>query len=316
MRRLLESAGPRADIPPDDLAQIKRAFRAEWQEHVRQRQARRFPAWNERRVLALAATLLLAALGIGWWLWSAGSAPATVPVARVESAVPGSRLQVGEEVPPGTAIETAAGPAALRLAGATSLRLDAGTRARLVSASLIDLERGAVYLDSGGEGFGAVAVQTPLGIVREIGTQFEVRLLAETAALRVRVREGEVRVERGDASYPAVAGVELTLHADGRVTRQEVAGHGSPWNWVLQAAPPLEIEGKTLQEVLDQVARETGWTIRYADESLAASAGSIAVHGTIGHLRPDQALDVVLPGAGLRYEMVEGVVVISGDEDG
>lgn len=316
MRRLLESAGPRADIPPDDLAQIKRAFRAEWQEHVRQRQARRFPAWNERRVLALAATLLLAALGIGWWLWSSGSAPATVPVARVESAVPGSRLQVGEEIPPGTAIETAAGPAALRLAGATSLRLDAGTRARLVSASLIDLERGAVYLDSGGEGSGAVAVQTPLGIVREIGTQFEVRLLAETAALRVRVREGEVRVERGDASYPAVAGVELTLRADGRVTRQEVAGHGSPWNWVLQAAPPLEIEGKTLQEVLDQVARETGWTIRYADESLAASAGSIAVHGTIGHLRPDQALDVVLPGAGLRYEMVEGVVVISGDEDG
>lgn len=328
VRRLLESAGPRAEIPPDDLAQIKRAFRAEWQEHVRQRRARRFSAWNRRQVLALAATLLLAAVGIGWWLRSLDAPGAATPVARVESVTGvvtarspreeretrAVRLTAGMEVLAGTELETG-GHAALRLASGASLRLDAGSRVRLVTASEVDLARGAVYLDSGGEGPGAVAVRTPLGLVREIGTQFEVRLLEAGSALRVRVREGEVRIERGDASHPAVAGVELTLRADGTVTRQEVAGHGSPWNWVLEAAPPLEIEGKTLQEVLDQVARETGWTIRYADESLAASAGSIVVHGAIGHLTPDQALDVVLPGAGLRYEVVEGVLVIRSNQN-
>jgi ferric-dicitrate binding protein FerR (iron transport regulator) len=328
VRRLLESAGPRSEVPPDDLAQIKQAFRAEWQQYVRQRQARRFSTWNRRQVLALAAMLLVAAVGIVWWLWRLGPSGAAGTAARVESVTGvvtarsphdegGARpvqLTAGAEVLDGTALETGgAGHAALRLAGGASLRLDAGSRVRLVTASAVDLARGAVYLDSGGEGPGTVAVQTPLGVVREIGTQFEVRLLGEAAALRVRVREGEVRVEKRGAAYPAGAGVELTLRAEGVVTRQPIASHGSPWSWVLQAAPPLEIEGKTLQEVLDQVARETGWTIRYADESLAASASSTVVHGAIGHLTPVQALDVVLPGAGLRHEVVEGVLVIRAD---
>lgn len=334
VRRLLESAGPRSEIPPDDLAQIKRAFRAEWQQYVHQRQARRFSTWNERRVLALAAMLLMAAVGIVWWL-RRPDVPGVLPrVARVESVTgvvtarnpfteDGTRpvqLTAGMEVFRETEIQTAgAGPgapghAALRLAGGVSLRLDAGSQVRLVDGSTVDLDRGAVYLDSGGQP-GLVLVRTRLGLVQDIGTQFEVRLLEAGSALRVRVREGEVRIEKGGAAYPAVAGVELTLRADGTVMRQQVAGHGSPWSWVLAAAPPLEIEGKTLQEVLDRVARETGWTIRYADEDLAASAGSIVVHGTIGHLTPDQALDVVLPGAGLRYEVVEGVLVISGGED-
>lgn len=294
VRRLLEEAGPRPEVPPQDLAKIKAAFRAEWKEHVHRRRARRTLPW------ALAASVLLA-LGLGWWLWR--PAPPAVPVARVES-VAGSGLAVGEEVLEGAEIETGEGHATLRMTAGPSLRLDAGSRVRLVSASVVELQRGAVYLDS--QTTGAVAIHTPFGVVTDVGTQFEVRLLGEGEALRVRVREGAVRV----GSLSATEGVELTLRADGSVTRQMVAAHGSPWDWVLQAAPPLAIEGLTLEEFLNRVARETGWTIRYADPGLAESAGTIVVHGDIGHLPPDQALEVVLPGAGLEHRVADGTLIV------
>ena len=318
VRRLLEQAGPRAEIPPETLAEIKTAFRSAWRDEVQRRQARRFLR-VDRRFLALAASIV-AALGIGWWLWSLRPSAGPGLAAHVESVAgvvesQGSRLAGGEEILAGAEIETAAAPAglaALRLAGGPSLRLDAGTRVRLASASVVELDRGAVYLDSVQH---AVVIRTPLGIVREVGTQFEVRLLGRGTALRVRVREGAVRIEEGTATYPAEAGTELTLHAGGAVTRRPLAGHGSSWSWVLDAAPPLEIEGLTLHQLLERVSRETGWTIRYADEDLAASAGSIVIHGKVGQLRPDQVLDVVLPGAGLSQQVVDGVVIVRSVEE-
>ncbi|HEX5714674.1 MAG TPA: FecR family protein [Thermoanaerobaculia bacterium] len=288
VRHLLEEAGPRPEVPPEDLAKIKAAFRAEWQEHVRQRRS------PDRRLWLLAASIV-AALALGWWLWPSPAGP----VARAES---GMR----ETVSAGAKVETGDSPAAFRLAGGSSLRLDAESRVRLVSASEIRLERGAVYLDS--EGTGTVAVHTPLGTVRELGTQFEVRLLG--SAVRVRVREGAVSLDGNGTAYKVEAGTELVLHDSGSVTGGRIAAYGPPWSWVLKAAPPLRIEGLTLEEVLERVARETGWTVRFEDPRVAASADEIVVHGDVGHLTPDQALEVVLPGAGLDHRVVDGVLIL------
>jgi hypothetical protein len=79
---------------------------------------------------------------------------------------------------------------------------------------------------------------------------------------------------------------------------------------VLEAAAGFEIEGQTLQDLLDWVARETGWQVRFADAELAASAKEIVLHGGIGNLRPDQAPFAVLPGAGLEGELSRGVLTI------
>ena len=287
VRHLLEEAGPRPEVPPEDLAKIKAAFRSEWEEHVRRRRA------PDRRLWLLAASVLLA-LGLGWWLWPAPSPP----VAHVEGT---SGTEEGAVFAPGTLVVTDEDPLALSLGGGASLRLDAGSNVRVVSASVIELRRGAVYLDS--EGAGNIAVQTPFGTVQEVGTQFEVRLL--DSALRVRVREGAVLLN----SHRVEAGTELVL-LDGAVTRNRIAAWGPEWSWVLKAAPPIQVEGHTLKEVLKRVTRETGWTVRYEDPGLEASAGEIVVHGDIGHLAPDQALEVVLPGAGLEHQVVDGVLVL------
>jgi hypothetical protein len=216
-----------------------------------------------------------------------------------------------ETAPGGSAAE---GQAALRLGGGSSLRLDAGSLLRLLGPSTVELARGAVYVDSGPTPSpgGAVAVRTRFGVATDVGTQFEVRLLGgEPSALRLRVREGEVRLVRGETSHGAAAGVELTLAADGSVARRTVATHGEAWQWALRAAPPFAIEGRSLAEFLAWTARETGWRIEYSDPALAARAGSIVLHGSLGRLTPEEAPGVVLPGAGLSHRVEDGVLVVS-----
>ncbi len=311
VRRLLESAGPRPRVSPEDFALIRAAARQEW----RRTTDARAPRWRSLVPLALAASALLA-LAAGWWLWRVEAPVATASLAtveRVEGEV-GGPLAVGDALAAGAVVVTGAerGPAprrlAIRLANGHSVRLDAGSEVRLVSASSLELARGAVYVDSGPEGAatGGLVVSTEFGDVAEIGTQFEVRLApGEGAALRVRVREGAVSLRHDSQSLGAEAGEELTLGRDGSVLRTPVEIHGVAWAWVEAAAPALDIEGVRLSAYLDWVERETGLSIDYADGALAGSAAEIELHGTIEGLTPEESLSVVLPGAGLGYR-VEG----------
>lgn len=345
VRSLLERAGPRPQVPADDLAAIKAAFRTEWAEHVRDRAPHRAPSRPPRplvfrprpsRPLVALAAAVVVALGLGWWVWRIALPAGAGTVARIEvlegevtgrgpgDGADGSALElaVEREIPAGSELVTGtAGPAvgrvALRLATGPSLRFDTGSRARLVSGSEIELASGAVYVDTeaGDRKRRALRIRTPLGEVRDIGTQFEVRLLEADGgdvaeALRLRVREGRADLHWDATSDAATAGEELTLRADGSLDRQPIAVHGPAWDWVLRLAPVFEIEGRTLRELLAWVARETGWEVRYGDPALAEAAGSIVVHGSLGEATPDQAPEVVLPGAGLRSRVEDGVLLV------
>ncbi len=234
-------------------------------------------------------------------------------------------LAGGEPVYAGTVIETAAqgrtraggeaGRAAIRLAGGQSMRLDGSSRVRFASSSDLVLERGAVYVDSAG---GAnVEVRTTLGVVRDIGTQFEVRLLDETAepSLRVRVREGSVMLEHGGDSHHALAGEELSARGDGRVERGKASIFGPHWQWVLDTAPTPEVAGRPLADFLDWVSREGGWTVRFADAETAQIASSTMLHGDVRNLGVAEASSMVLHGSGLDYRLEDGVFVVEPRDD-
>ena len=64
-----------------------------------------------------------------------------------------------------------------------------------------------------------------------------------------------------------------------------------------------------MQSFLDWVARETALEVRYHAD-IEASAPGIRLHGTIEHLRPDEALAVVLRGSGLDYRIEEGELLV------
>jgi ferric-dicitrate binding protein FerR (iron transport regulator) len=214
----------------------------------------------------------------------------------------------GDPLAPGASLETGAdGRAALSLADGTSLRIDSGTRVRLLSGPTLDLEQGAIYLDSGpGQNRRAfLEVRTKWGVVRDIGTQFEVRLTGD--AMWLSVREGLATLARSGRSFAAPAGTRLVAGATGVESR---ALEGPDWSWVLAIAPSFEMEGRTLADYLDWLSRETGWRVEFADPAIARESSTIVLHGSVAELRPDETPAAVLPTCGLRHRLSDGTLLI------
>lgn len=315
VRRLLEMAGPRPAIPQEDLDAIAAAARFAWRSQVG-RQARERRGW----VLAagLAAALALA-VGLAWW-WRSREVrvPPTVAwVEVVEGSVqlaedtPAARtLAKGSAIPLGSTLYSGDGRGSLRLVGGATVRLDVETRLRFASIAVLELERGAIYLDTGTGPRSPIEVRTLAGTVRDIGTRFLVRVGLDRASLLVRVRDGAVLTEHRGRTYPTAAGEELTLHRDGTAEHRASAPYGPAWEWTLEASPSFEIEGRSLQEFLAWISRETGWQVRFTEPELAKSARTIVLHGSLGGLRPDRAPFAILPSAGLAGKLEDGALVV------
>ena len=327
--RLLQMAGHRPAVPASDLARIKAAVREEWRQRwQRSRSPARIGAIT---VLAAAAAVVVA---VGVFLWQSGRQPVAPPVVvvaateRVIGTVTLSRgsltqaLTLSSPVHLGDVLETGAGgeiadsalagSVSIRLTSGASLRLRRGTRARILGDTLVELERGTLYADllPSAEGSPQLSIRTPVGVVRDMGTQFEVRVGGDPEeGLRVRVREGLVSVEVEEAAHLARAGEELLVHSDGAVAKRPLPAYGPHWDWVLETAPTLDIEGKSLQVFLEWVSRETGWGVELpADLDPAVDCG--VLHGGIAHLRPDEALSVVLPSCELGHQVLNGTLII------
>jgi ferric-dicitrate binding protein FerR (iron transport regulator) len=223
----------------------------------------------------------------------------------------------GAAIPRGGVVRT--GPAtraALRMENGVELRLDVGSELTIAGPSRIELARGAVFVDTGaGQGPAqSIEVRTPLGNARDIGTRFEVRLMArapeDEALLRVRVRDGAVSLTTPRMTVDADRGMELVAAATGEIVRTPAQTSGRDWDWVTLAAEPFDIEGKTLAEFLDWAAREGGWEIRFASDALGRTASAIVLSGSIEGQTPEQALLTVLPTCGLVHRITGSVVTI------
>jgi ferric-dicitrate binding protein FerR (iron transport regulator) len=320
MARLLRLAGPRRPVPADRTARVRAAVHREWQTRVQQRSSR-------RRALTTAALLAAAVLVLVVARTRLLDEPATPAVGNVVAVVqrtegepryvypdmpqPGAspgRVSTHDSVRTGTWIETdARARVALRLMDGTSVRIDTGSRARLISSRMLELTAGSVYVDTGRETAGFEVI-TPLGTARDVGTQFEVRLGERT--LRLRVRTGHVDLRHGPHAVSARAGTEVTMAAEGPVS-QQISASGPEWDWAVSLAPPLEIEGVPLAAFLERLSREQGWTLRYADRTLAAEASGIVLHGSVAGLHPREALDVAVRTSGLVHRLRDGELVVS-----
>jgi ferric-dicitrate binding protein FerR (iron transport regulator) len=241
------------------------------------------------------------------------------PLARIEMVVGAARHQTGADGPsalvrPGDPIaadsQIATGEqsrVALRLAGGHSVRLDVGTRVRVVSDRAIALDRGALYVDSRGAA-AAIEIRTALGSVRDIGTQFEVGSLA--GEMRVRVRQGRVRLDANGRTIEAGAGQELHVASVGGVASRDVGSFAAALGWVGAITPMMAIDGRPLGEFLDWTARERGLRLQFASPSLSASASTIVLSGSIENLTLDEALESVLATCGLSARVHDDVLMI------
>jgi hypothetical protein len=309
--RLVRLAGTSGPVAAERLARVRAAVHGAWRdEYVARTRRRRLTVG----VLLAAAAFVVIAFAIG----GPSRTPAPVMVARIDHATESRPpFTAGGAVMSGSTVTTSAGTLAMTLTSGVHLRLDASSTARVDSATDVALERGAVYVDSAGAhpaqpGASPISIHTPAGLVRDIGTQFEVRLAG--AGIRIRVRDGQVRVtDASGVDARADAGGELFSKRDGSIDRRPIAATGSEWAWAERAAPPFSVEGKTLGAFLDWVSREGAWTVTFADRRVSEVARATVLHGGPGLLKgltPAEALDVVLPTCGLRHRIDSHRVVI------
>jgi ferric-dicitrate binding protein FerR (iron transport regulator) len=341
--RVLKFAGSRPQPDPDRKAEFKKTLRAEWHRvieagpRVESQSASGTPARAEsraesraelragssatsgafgravptRRAVVIAAGIA-AVLLIAWLLPSRVVQPPVAPqvvgrVVRTEGVV---HATVGEELHADTILDTGdTGRMALALGPGISLRMDVDSRIVMVGERTVRLERGAVYVDARAEKSGSVLVHTPHGDVRDIGTQFEVR--ARGSSFGVRVREGEILINRGGAEMTARAGEGLHLDRQGRYVRRTIPVFGPEWAWTSTIAPQFQLEGSTVQQFLDWVAREQGWRWRFADSDTARLAAGIVTHGSLEGYTPEEALAIVLPTCGLSFVRNGDEIVVS-----
>jgi ferric-dicitrate binding protein FerR (iron transport regulator) len=278
---LVRLAGRRPPVPEDAARRVRDAVHDEWMDAIGRRRRTR---WIGSAAAVAAAAIIIVVLRM-----MPGS-PSPQPLPR-RMVVAGGQTN-GAVIYANDVYEIANGNTASLAWGNATLRLDGGTRVRIASPTELTLDRGAVYVDSNHSG---VVIRTPIGSVRDIGTQFEVRMAADR--MRVRVREGRVDLQHGGATHSAEAGVELDADARGGVTQHSIAKSGAEWEWIVRAAPPIHLDGRTLSEVVASVTRDEGVKAVWFDET-ARNAASMRLHGDVP-LTPEEALDTALVASGL-----------------
>ena len=253
----------------EDVEIARNAVKAEWLAVTRERKRRR----QFVSLAAAASVLLTLALVIRFALTPPVIA---VQVAAIEKSYGSIAIYVmGEALQEaGDLLSISAGQTiitgkesglALAWGGGGSLRIDANSRVAFPSDSAIELVSGAMYFDSMNRDV-ALEVQTKYGVIRHVGTQYMGRIDAESLA--VSVREGRVAVEGLSFDGVAEPRERLTFIGSARPSVLSISPYGDDWRWVELTAPPVDLDGKTVFELSQWVARETGFTITFADRSV------------------------------------------------
>ncbi len=299
---LIRAAGRRAEPPEDAYRQVLAAATAALREKTARRRERHWVLWS-----GAAAVLVLAIALIFQWTPPGAQREELARIERaiggVERATGGVWQPVGESATPltrGMKLRTlAGGRAGLLLAGGASLRLAAETEILLDEPGRLYLGQGTIYLDHRGSVGTGYRIETPAGIARDVGTQFELEVSG--GALRLRVREGRVEIERAGQMLTGSAGEQLEIDVLGGVTRSPIGAADPAWQWAESIAPTPDMDGKPAAELIAWVARETGRRLRYESAETELRAATVILHGNIRHLPPLSALDAMLATTDLEY---------------
>ena len=311
LSKLIRAAGRREPVPAEARARVLAAVRSEWKGTVRRRNVRRWSVWLSSTVAAgvMAGLLLTYFRGVP-------EAPGVAAVAFVEGRPFSGQtaLNIGAKIQPGSVVSTSAQDrVSLTLSGGQSLRLDRSSRVKFISAEQMVLEAGAIYADSNvtpGIPKTSLEIRTDAGVVRNLGTQFEVREQAD--GVRIRVREGTVSLEQKSGKTQAGVGEQLSAaNLDAPPVRSTVPPDHPDWQWASTCAPAFELDGATLPEFLKWAAREQGLKVEFASAATREAISGVKLHGNMQGMTPQEALDSVLPASGLSYHVHAGVLTVS-----
>jgi ferric-dicitrate binding protein FerR (iron transport regulator) len=293
LARLLGAAGPRENPPEATRARWEAGFRTELAPVIERR--------RRRPLYAVAASVAVVALSLLLVNTDSG-APTDMSVRAVSgesrviaagqaspTALPGQILRNGDGVQTGTASALA-----LRW-GSYDVRLNEDSRIRLYD-DRIELQAGELYVssDSRQKGRQHIAIVTPRATVRDIGTQFIVRLQGDGLVSTVRAGSIVVATENEELTASAQPGKPQQVSLNGKLVLDEVAT-GTDWDWIYALSPAFDTRGRSVHDFLSWSVRESGMTLQFDSESTEIAV-RLAILGPadISALDPEQAVDLVM----------------------
>ncbi len=304
--RLLRAAGTRQELPTVLRQKWEQQFRGELRPVLKQRRRRR------HAIMGLCAGI--AALGLTTLLSYQAPVPPQfdVSVVRVsgdtelttretskQTLSAGQSLSVDDAVSTGTA-----GYASLDYQG-YSIRLNSETRLQLLPEG-IALLSGEIYVSDEGQNtaIDGIKVVTHLGTIKDIGTQFTVKLHGER--LVSSVRRGTIVLHTQSEDYRAEAGPDtarkITFSNTEPAQLGDLAPNGPEWEWIYRSAPEFILEGQTVAAFLDWASRESGLRLQYASKSAEIYAQTTLLHGEVQGIEPDRVIEPVIATTHLNIE--------------
>ena len=320
VKRALQQAGRRSDIPPDIHTRIKENFRLELKASSSSFQVR--PNYFSAALKAACLLVLIA----GTYFTYPTFFSKEIPVATIDfvsGGLNGSDLD-GDElifvaqspVRRGETLITSSESFAEIIYNGSSLRMNANSSVQLFEDH-IQLNRGQIYLDSSRESQTEqpLVVMTSFAEIHDIGTQFLVTVSDE--GLVTSVREGLISVDLGEDKYlaqPTESAYAKTISVSktGEVSQLDINRTDEDWNWILKASSRFKIEGASIAEFLVWVSHEMHYEIQYDNRGTQLLASSTILHGPIEVLNPDQDVELILATAELQVDRsTDGVLAIS-----
>ncbi|HEY2399643.1 MAG TPA: FecR family protein [Steroidobacteraceae bacterium] len=312
IERSLEAGLRRQPLDAEAYARMHAAVTTEWRATIRPRSRWGTGRWGI--AAGLAAAVLIIAIGLRFF-----AATAVLGVAaRVEGGglvssttlLPDRHIGVGGALRVGDML-LARGSVLVELNGGGTLRIANGTRFEAISADGVALHEGEIYVDLPPSlpRTSIFIVRTALGLVEHVGTQFDVATVDQD--VRIRVREGVVRLRRGSETETAASGTELLVPKAGHTSQRTISTHGPQWSWIEALEPDYDIENRKLMDFLLWTARETGRRLSFGDDRARDVAERTHLHGSIHGMSPATALEMVLTTTSLRYEFEEDLIRVS-----
>ena len=293
LEKILKKAGPRP-LPPKGVSEeIRSALHATWREEVTNSKRTKKMQW-----LALAASVaIVVTAGLFQFQEETPESIASVDgsinsvenysnggweVLAQDSLVVASRVRTGNNA-----------YLSLTLATGMNIRLDQNSEISLIGTHTLNLKKGSVYVDSYGHRPGAgFVVNTKFGSANDIGTQFAVS--AHEDGWNIQVREGAVLVHDDGIKTQLELGDRLDISANDVTTATKVEPDDASWKWAENVSPHFDIEGRSLNDYLNWMSRETGRKVGFRTELARSSAKTTILHGSIEGLLPAESLSVVL----------------------
>jgi ferric-dicitrate binding protein FerR (iron transport regulator) len=283
-----------------------------WSEEVSRRR-------SVSRRLAIVAGLAVIAVSAAVWAWRTELASGDVArVTRLTAQVLLTRGDVTRpiasklELQKGDRLDLPAGSAlAARRADGLSVRVAGPAYLVWDSAERVRLESGRVYVDAGPEPDGTrdtFEVRTPLARIEHIGTRFVAD--SNPSRVRVAVRDGHVRMTSANGDALGIDGGQAAEAAVNGQISWVTPPARSEWEWVDALAPACGIDGRSLFDVLTDLAREADLQLVFSTPEIERRARDLTLHGPALELPPRTAIDAVLATTDLDADLAGARVVL------